>query len=61
MKINFRINNTARTYIVGVIFENLPQSIFSTTYEIIPSIIPFDIEYVRGIIIIQINAGIDSQ
>ena len=32
------MNSTARTYIVGVIFLNLPQSIFSTTYEIIPSI-----------------------
>ena len=60
MNINFRINNTTRIYIIGVIFLKLPQITFSTTYEIIPNIIPLDIEYVRGIIIIQMNTGIDS-
>ena len=61
MKINFNMNNTASIYITGVIFLNLPHNIFTITYDSIPSIIPLDIEYERGIIIIQMNAGIDSQ
>lgn len=47
-------------YITGVMFLNLPHSTFNTTYEIMPNIIPLDIEYERGIMIMQMNAGIDS-
>ena len=38
------INNTARMYMVGVIFLKLPQIIFMITNVIIPSKIPLEIE-----------------
>ena len=58
---NFSTNSTARMYIAGESFLNFPQIIFITTYEIIPRRIPFEIEYVSGIVIKQTKAGIDSE
>ena len=40
----FKMNNTAKMYIAGVSFLNLPQHILITTYEIMPSMIPAEIE-----------------
>ena len=38
-----------------------PQIMFRNTYVIIPRRIPLEIEYVRGIMMMQMNAGIDSE
>ena len=40
---------------------NLPHTMFMITYVIIPRRIPLEIEYVRGIVMRQMNAGIDSE
>ena len=61
MKINLRTNNTARIYITGESFFDFPVMRFISTYEIIPRRIPFAIEYVKGIVIRQMKAGIDSE
>lgn len=61
MKIYFKMNSTARIYIAGLSFLKLPHIMFMITYEIIPKRIPFEIEYVSGIAIRQMNAGIDSE
>ena len=60
MKIYFKINSTASTYIVGVMRLKLPHNMFSNTYAIIPNRIPSEIEYAIGIITMVTNAGIDS-
>ena len=57
----FKINRTASMYIAGESFLNLPQIRFISTYAIIPRRIPLEIEYVRGIMIMHTNAGIDSE
>ena len=44
IKIYFKINNIANTYIIGVSFLVLPLRRFNTTYEIIPNRIPLEIE-----------------
>lgn len=55
-----RINRIAKIYIVGVIFLNLQHKTLSTTYAIIPINIPSEIEYVKGIAMMHMKAGIDS-
>lgn len=55
-----RINRIAKIYIVGVIFRNLQHRTLSATYVIIPINIPSEIEYVNGIAMMQMKAGIDS-
>ena len=45
--------------IVTLVF--FPQIRLRNTYVIIPRRIPLEIEYVRGIIMMQMNAGIDSE
>ena len=61
MNVNFRIKSTVRIYITGVIFLKFPQITFIRTYVIIPIRIPFEIEYVSGIVMIQMNAGSASE
>ncbi len=56
----FKINSTASTHIRGVIFFALPATAFSTTKEITPNEIPSEIEYMKGIAKMQMNAGIAS-
>lgn len=58
---NFNINSTAKIYIVGLSFLKFPQMRFITTYEIIPSMIPSEIEYANGMVNKHINAGIASE
>ena len=43
----------ARIHVIRLIFLNLPQIAFRTTYEIIPIMIPSEILYARGIMIMQ--------
>ena len=48
-------------YIARLIFLKFLHTTFMNTYVIIPIMIPFAIEYVKGIMIIHTNAGIDSE
>ena len=58
---NLRMNRTVRIYITAVIFLKLPQIMFRITYVIIPIRIPFEMEYVSGIVMMHMKAGIDSE
>ena len=55
------MNRIARIQVIRLIFLNCPQITFRTTYEIIPSMIPSEMLYARGIMIMQMYAGILSE
>ena len=58
---NLRAKRIARIAIAGVTFFAFPVMRFIRTYVIIPRRIPFEIEYVSGIMMRHTNAGIDSE
>ena len=45
----YNTNNAVETHITGLISLILPDVIFRITQDNIPNIIPFEIEYVKGI------------